>query len=64
MKINAQWLAEFVAGFEQQVEGEDGGAVGRQLWIDMDDAWREERAAKPSMGCEDALAEAKAWNTI
>jgi hypothetical protein len=62
MKINAQWLAEFVAGFEQQIEGEDGAAVGRQLWINMDYAWREARAAQPALGYEDAVAEAEAWN--
>lgn len=31
MKINALRLAEFAGSFEQQIEGEDGEAVGRQL---------------------------------
>lgn len=62
MKINAQWLAEFTGSFELQVEGEDGEAVGRQLWADSDDAWRAARAAGAELAYDDAVAEAEAWN--
>lgn len=61
MKINKQWLAEFTGAFEQQVEGEDGEAVGRQLWADSDDAWRAARAHGVALAYDDAMAEAEAW---
>jgi len=60
--INATWLAEFTSAFEQQIEAEDGAAVGRQLWVDSDDAWRAARAVGLDMAYGDAMAEADAWN--
>lgn len=63
MTINAQWLDEFSYGFEQQIEGEDGEAVGRQLWADSDDAWRAARAGNATLAHDDAIAEADAWNS-
>ena len=63
MTINATWLAEFTSAFEQQIEGEDGAAVGRQLWADSDDAWRAARAVGSALAYEDALEEAEAWNS-
>jgi len=62
MTVNATWLAEFTSAFEQQIEGEDGGAVGRQLWADSDDAWRAARAVGLELAYEDAIVEAEAWN--
>lgn len=62
MPINPTWLAEFTAAFEQQIEGEDGAAVGRQLWRDQDDAWRAARAAGAELAYDDATTEAEAWN--
>lgn len=59
---NEQWLAEFTSCFEQQIEGEDGEAVGRQLWADSDGAWRAARVISPALAYEDAFAEAEAWN--
>lgn len=41
--INFSWLAEFRSAFEQLIEGEDGDAVGRQLWKDSDSAARQLR---------------------
>ncbi|MNK06932.1 hypothetical protein D3C87_248350 [compost metagenome] len=61
MKINVTWLAKFTSAFEQQIEGEAGAAVGRQLWVDSDDAWRAARAGS-ELAYEDAMAEAEAWN--
>lgn len=61
MKINEQWLAEFTGTFEQQIEGEDGEAVGRQLWADSDDAWRAVRTDDAALAHGDAMAEAEAW---
>ena len=63
MAINATWLAEFTSAFEQQIEGEDGAAVGRQLWADSDEAWRAARAVGSALAYEDALEEAEAWNS-
>jgi hypothetical protein len=62
MKINAQWLAEFTASFEQMIEGEDGEAVGRMLWADSGDDWRAARAEGDAHAYHDAEAEADAWN--
>lgn len=62
MTINATWLAEFTSAFEQQIDGEDGTAVGRQLWTDSDDAWRAARAVGSELAYDDAMAEAGAWN--
>lgn len=61
MPINGTWLAEFTAVFEQQIEGEDGNAVGRQLWHDQDGAWRAERANGAALAYADATAEAEEW---
>lgn len=62
MTINSAWLAEFSTAFEQQIEGEDGTAVGRRLRQDRDDAWRAAPAVGAGLAYEDALAEAEAWN--
>lgn len=64
MKINEHWLAEFTGTFEQQIEGEDGEAVGRQLWADSDTAWRAARADDAAQAHDDAMAEAEAWTNI
>ena len=61
MSINAQWLSEFTSSFEHFVEGEDGEIIGRQIWRGYSEAQRAARAANPTMGYEDALAEANAW---
>src|SRR5450830_1029986 len=60
--INFSWLAEFSSAFEQLIEGEDGDAVGRQLWKDSDSAWRAARANGADLAYEDATTEAEAWN--
>lgn len=62
--INQAWLAEFRSAFEQFIDGEDGDALGRQLWEDQDSNWRAQRAVGAAMGYEDALAEADAWNHL
>lgn len=64
MPINPIWLVKFTATFEQQIEGEDGAAVGRQLWQDQDDNWREARMTSVELACQDATAEAEAWDEI
>lgn len=61
MSVNAQWLAEFAGSFEIFIEGEDGEAIGRQIWRGYNEAQRAERAANPAKGYDDALAEADAW---
>lgn len=60
MNINKQWLAKFTCSFEHLVEGEDGEAVGRQLWADSDDAWRAARTNGAALAYDDAMAEAEA----
>lgn len=62
MSINAQWLSEFTSSFEHLVEGEDGDVVGRQIWMGYAEVDRAARIANPTMGYDDALAEADAWN--
>lgn len=62
MPINAQWLSEFTSSFEQLVEGEEGEIVGRQIWMGYAEADCAARIANPTMGYDDALAEADAWN--
>lgn len=61
MEINKDWLAEFVAAFEQHIEGEDGDYVGRDIWTKSDAAWKDKRNANPGLGFSDALEEVDAW---
>jgi len=58
--INPSWLSKFTAVFEQQIEGDDGDSVGRQLWHERDGARRAARSLGDALAYEDATAEAEA----
>lgn len=60
--INEEWLSEFSCIFDQLITGDDGDAVGRSMWFDMGEEWREARRTGSAHACSDAEKEAEAWN--
>ena len=60
--LNEEWLTEFSCIFDQLITGDDGDAVGRSMWFDMGEEWREARRTGSAHACSDAEKEAEAWN--